>query len=182
MADVETLEAVASEDTGAVSSSLHVTTENIDYRTYGKLDEKGEPKDTAVRKQSADGETWKALEESGLTKLVENTFIWYTLQAEEGFSELVPDADQRLAIINKGLTSIQTATANQTMGKWDKESASFVTNGETIDLREAINEPINKRNMSPVQKAAAQFKALSPDNKAQLMALLQAQLAQLQAS
>lgn len=179
---VDTIQGQQPEESAVNQNSLHVTTENIDYRTYGSLNEKGEPDKEVVRRQSADGETWKELESKGLVKLVENTFTWYTLQSEDGFAELVPDAEQRVAIINKGLNAIQTATANQTMVKWDKESASYVTNGETIDLREAINEPINRRNMTPVQKVASQLKALSVDQRTQLMQMLQAQLAQLQQS
>jgi hypothetical protein len=164
-------------DAPEVESSLHISKENITYRTYGTFDDKGLPTDTAVRRQSADGKTWEALEAAGKTRLVENTFVWYTLLDEAGFAELILDPEQRLAIINKGLNSIQTAAANQTQADFDKDSNQYVTNEQTIDLRDVLNEPIQKRNLSPVQKMQGMIKSLSADQIALLMAQLQAQAA-----
>ena len=79
------------------TSSANVTKENIIYRTYGSLDEKGQPVGAAVRRQSQDGAVWEQMEKDGKTRLCENTYIWYTLTNEEGFTDLVPDAYQRLA-------------------------------------------------------------------------------------
>ena len=151
-------------------SSVNVTKENIIYRTYGLLDEKGLPTDTAVRRQSADGKVWEELEKAGKTRLVENTYIWYTLTNEEGFADLVPEADQRLAIINKGINALQTAAANQTQVEFDKEAGQYVTNDQIVDLIEAINAPISKRGQSPLQKALGSLKTLSANDKAQALA------------
>ena len=151
-------------------SSVNVTKENIIYRTYGLLDEKGLPTDTAVRRQSADGKVWEELEKAGKTRLVENTYIWYTLTNEEGFADLVPEADQRFAIINKGINALQTAAANQTQVEFDKEAGQYVTNDQIVDLIEAINAPISKRGQSPLQKALGSLKTLSANDKAQALA------------
>ena len=152
------------------TSSANVTKENIIYRTYGSLDDKGQPVGTAVRRQSQDGSVWEQMEKDGKTRLVENTFIWYTLTNEEGFSDLVPDADQRLAIINKGINALQTARANQTQVDFDKEAGQYVTNDQIVDLIDAINEPISKRGQSPLQKALGTLKTLNAADKAQALA------------
>jgi hypothetical protein len=172
--EIEITDAIPVEST--TESSLHISKENIIYRTYGSLDEKGLPVGTAVRRQSADGKVWEEMEKAGKTRLVENTFIWYTLLDEAGFGELVPDAEQRLAIINKGINALQTAAANQTQVDFDKEAGQYTTNDELIDLRDAINEPISKRGQSPLQKASNVIKSLSPEMQAQLLAQLMAQL------
>lgn len=152
------------------ASSANVTKENIIYRTYGSLDDKGQPVGTAVRRQSQDGSVWEQMEKDGKTRLVENTFIWYTLTNEEGFADLVPDADQRLAIINKGINALQTARANQTQVDFDKEAGQYVTNDQVVDLIDAINEPISKRGQSPLQKALGTLKTLNAADKAQALA------------
>ena len=152
------------------TSSANVTKENIIYRTYGLLDEKGQPVGAAVRRQSQDGAVWEQMEKDGKTRLCENTYIWYTLTNEEGFTDLVPDADQRLAIINKGINALQTARANQTQADFDKEAGQYVTNDQIVDLIDAINEPISKRGQSPLQKALGTLKTLNATDKAQALA------------
>ena len=152
------------------TSSANVTKENIVYRTYGSLDDKGQPIGTAVRRQSQDGSVWEQMEKDGKTRLVENTFIWYTLTNEEGFADLVPDADQRLAIINKGINALQTARANQTQADFDKEAGQYVTSDQIVDLIDVINEPISKRGQSPLQKALGTLKTLNAADKAQALA------------
>jgi hypothetical protein len=152
------------------TSSANVTKENIIYRTYGTLDEKGQPVGAAVRRQSQDGAVWEQMEKDGKTRLCENTYIWYTLTNEEGFADLVPDMDQRLAIINKGINALQTARANQTQADFDKEAGQYVTNDQIVDLIDAINEPISKRGQSPLQKALGTLKTLNAADKAQALA------------
>ncbi len=168
----EALSVVETPAPATTDSSVNISKENIIYRTYGLLDEKGLPTQTAVRRQSADGSVWEELEKAGKTRLVENTYIWYTLLNEEGFADLVPDADQRLAIINKGINALQTAAANQTQVDFDKEAGQYTTNDQTVDLIDAINTAISKRGQNPLQKALGNVKTLSAADKAAFMAAL----------
>ena len=167
-----------SDDVATGANPLHVSSESVSYRTYGSYGDDGKIKGAKVRRQSNDGKVWAALEEAKETNLAENSYVWYTLLDEAGFSELVPSPDQRLAIINKGLNALQTAYANQTQSETNEDNTEYVTNGQIIDLREAINEPINKRSQSPVQKLTNQFSALSTEQQLQLIAQLQRAIAQ----
>lgn len=161
----------------SAQNSLHVSTENVTYRTYGSYGEDGKIKSAKVRRQSSDGKVWEALERAGETNLAENTFVWYTLLDEEGFVALVPSPEQRLAILNKGLNAIQTAEANQTQAETNEDNTEYVTNGQTIDLHEAINEPINKRGLTTMQKLANQLSGCSIMEQLQLIAQLQRDIA-----
>jgi hypothetical protein len=176
----------------AAASSVGVTVETKAYRTYGVLDEKGNP--SAVKKdkdgvtktidepiiaqQTADGKSWARFEEDGNTKLSENNFKFYTVETIDGFLELITDDTLRIYYINRGLTAVQTAKANQYQKEFDESTKEFVYSDETIDMRDLLNEAPKRAKLSDVQKVARDVSALAPEERDKLIALLLAQLGQ----
>lgn len=205
--ELEVSEAVAS---SVDSTSEHVSTTLVEYRTYGAYDDKlrikgakktkvkngdgsvsevlevtGNP---AVLSQTQTGKNWENAEAAGATVLNRNQFKFYTLTDSKGLETLVPDEKQRLYIIQKGLDAIQTAAANrmqtETEEKKDKENDPDVLayNDETIDLRDAINKPPEKKNLTDEEKFARAISVVNPDKLADLINQLKARLEQQVAS
>ena len=143
-------------------SSAHLTVSSTVYRSYGVFDENGKAKGVKSASPSVMSETntkdnWKKAEEAGATVLNENQFKFYTLTDLAGFVDLVPSETQRLYIVQKGIDALQTAAANAYQSEFVKKVSKdepdvYVYNGETIDLREDINEPPQRRNISPEEK------------------------------
>ena len=176
-----------------VSSSVDtqnpsISTTMVEYRTYGQVDAKGnfvgvgEAKNPSVLSQTATGKNWEAAQKAGATALNTNQFKFYSLSDESALETLVPDYKQRLYIIQKGLDAIQTAAANrlqtELQEKKDKDEADqFMYNDETIDLREAINRPPEKKNLTPMEKFERALGVIPQDQLAAFMAELQAKIA-----
>ena len=169
-------------------SSVHITTNSVTYRTYGVFDEKGQVKgvktaNPSVLSQTATGKNWDEAEKNGATRLNENAFKFYTLNDIAGFETLIPSPEQRLYIVQKGIDAVQTAAANaaQTEMK-DKASKDdpdeFFYDGETIDLREALNTPPKRKNLSDEDKFMKAVGVLNPDK---VLAMLEAYKRQLEA-
>lgn len=192
MSDSNVLDTVeAQSSANEVSSTKNVSIDTRTYRTYGIIVEgvtpdKNEykalgPKNSEgaqktlesplYRQQTADGKAWENAEAAGNTKLSENNFLFYTLEAEEGFAELVPDSEQRLYIIQRGITAIQTAKANQLQAEVS-DNGEFKYNGDTIDLREELNAPPKRTKLSEIGKISRDLEALSPEKRNEIMALL----------
>jgi hypothetical protein len=125
------------------------------------LNEKGEIDTLNAKAESANQQSWKKLEASGATQWNENEFIRYVVHSEDGFNMLVPDPTQRVYIIQAGLSYIQNSKANGLMverKEGDEQSPAY--NGETIDLREYINEPPTKRALTDQQKLERLVKSM----------------------
>jgi hypothetical protein len=153
--------------TDVENSSANLTTEVVTYRTYGAFDANsqatgvkedgslgGKP---SVQSQSNDGKNWTAAEKRGAVVLNENAYRFYKLQNLEGFETLVPDSEQRLYIVQKGIDAIQTAAANRKQVELQEKNSKddpdvFAYNNETIDLRDDINTPPQRRNLTDEQK------------------------------
>ena len=143
-----------------------LSTEKVTYRGYAKLNDKGEIDTLNAKAESANQQSWKKLEASGAVQWNENEFIRYIVHTEEGFSLLVKDPAQRVYIIQAGLSYIQNSKANGLMvERKEGDETSPAYNGETIDLREAINEPPTKRALTDQQKLERLVKSmgLNPD-------------------
>ena len=189
---VESTETVST-STDASDSSVGVTVESKAYRTYGVLDEKGNPtaqkkdaegvikplSEPIISQQTADGKAWKKFEDDGNTKLTENIYKFYTVETIEGFTELITDPVQQIYYINRGLTAVQTAKANQIQKEFDETTKEFLHNDETIDMRDLLNEAPKRSKMTETQKIARDVSNLDPEEQkkliANLLALLQAQ-------
>jgi hypothetical protein len=192
---VEVIDAVTADATSTeapvASSTKNVSVETRTYRSYGVVvtDDKGKEVFKALgekdangvakilpspvyRQSTADGKAWKSAEDAGNLKLSENNFLFYTLENEEGFAELVPDAEQRLYILNKGLSALQTQKANQKQAELTEDETAFAYNDETIDLRDAVNESPKKKNLTGLQKISRDLDGLSEADRLKLMELL----------
>lgn len=144
-----------SENTG------NVTFENITYRGYVKLNDKGEIDTLVAKAEVANQTNWRKLEAAGYQLWNENEFKKYIVQSDDGFKLLVPDEAQRLYIIQAGLNYIQNSKANAYMverKEGDDNSPKY--NSEPIDLKEAINDPPSKRALSDSQKMERLMKSM----------------------
>ena len=188
---------VSEEVSSSVDTSLsNVTSSLITYRTYGAVDEKGfytgAKKDKAgvlvldgnpaVLSETQTHKNWEAAEAGGATILNQNQFKFYTLSDESAFSTLVPDSTQRLYIVQKGLDALQTAAANriqtETQEKKSKEDPDvYMYNEEVVDLREAINKPPEKKNLTPMEKFSRAIAGIDPSELAAMVAQLSAKIA-----
>lgn len=151
---------ITTQHNGADNSGS-LSTEKVTYRAYAKLTEKGEIDTLVAKAESANQSNWKKLEASGSTMWSENEFIKYIVQSDDGFKLLVPDEQQRLYIVQAGLNYIQNSKANSLMlERKEGDENSPASNGITIDLKEAINEPPSKRALTDQQKLERLVKSM----------------------
>jgi len=185
----EVIDDKVSQSEAAEGSSANITTDSVKFRTYGAYDSEGKPVGVdeegkltkgkpSTTKETNDGKAWATQEKNGATLLSENEYRWYNLLHEEGFTDLVPDPEQRLYIIQKGLDQLQTAAVNAAQNEVDDNSKQLANNGITIDLREAINTPPSRRVLTDEQKF---LKTINAIGKEKAIGLLEALKAQLQA-
>lgn len=156
-----------------------LSTETVTYRGFAKFDDKGKIEDLNAKAESNQkdpktgvAKNWAVMADKGYTDFNENEFIRYTVKSEEGFSLLVPDEQQRLYIIQSGLNYIQNSKANAFMVEVEEDGITPTSNGKTIDLKEAINEPPSKRSLSPQEKLLKTINAMGLP-KEQVLALFQ---------
>ncbi|HEY4799520.1 MAG TPA: hypothetical protein VII99_10630 [Bacteroidia bacterium] len=159
-------------------SSGALSQEKVTYRGYAKLDDKGIITDFQAKQESAKNAAWEKLEKGGYTLLNTVEFIKYTVNSDEGFKLLITDETQRLYIVQAGLNYLQNSKANGYMaerqeGAGNENNPAY--NDQTIDLREAINEPPSKRALTDQQKLERLVKqmGLSPDQMSLMFAELQ---------
>jgi hypothetical protein len=178
----------ATADAPAESSSANITTDTIKFKTYGAFDAEGNPvgvdedgKPTkskpSTSRETKDNKTWASQEKNGATLLVENDYRWYNLLSMDGVSDLVPDPEQQLYIFQKGLDQLQTAAVNATQIEFDPVTKQFVTNGVTVDLRDAINTPPSRRVLTDEQKLLKTISAIGREKAVAILEALKAQLA-----
>ena len=153
------LPALAEDTQGALS------TDKTTYKGFAKFNAEGniEGKINAKAETKADvQEGWNKLLASGSVEWNQNEFIRYVVHTIEGFNMLVPDKNQQVYVIQAGLNYIQNAKANKLMVEQQDapNENSPVHNGETIDLREYINEPPEKRSLTDRQKLDRLIKSM----------------------
>jgi hypothetical protein len=164
----------------STESTAHLTVSSTVYRTYGVFDETGKAKGVKNANPSVLSETqtkknWEEAEKAGATVLNENQYKFYTLTDVAGFETLIPSKEQQLYIIQKGIDAVQTAAANAFQTELKEKKAKedpdeYEYNGDTIDLREALNTPPKRKNLSDEEKF---MKALSVLNQDKVMAMLE---------
>jgi len=155
--------------------------EKVTYRTYVKLNDKGEIEEKNSKQEASaknkDGlaKNWEKLEEKGYTVWNENEFLKYTVNSVAGFNELVPDEEQRVYIIQAGLNYVQNAKANVKMTETvEGDDNTPAYNGRTIDLKDEINKEPSKRSLTDLQKVERTLKGmnLSAEEFRNMMAIL----------
>lgn len=147
------------ETTDQAVSSGSLSTEKVTYRGYAKYNEKGEvdvfnAKAESAQKDEKTGvpKNWQTLADKGYTQHNENEFVRYSVKSEAGFHLLVPSEEQRVYVIQAGLNYIQNSKANGYMAELEEDKTTPSHNNETIDLKDAINEPPSKRSLTPQEK------------------------------
>jgi hypothetical protein len=187
MADVNVME-----QAGALSQ------ERLTYRKFVKLGTDAEGK-TVIEKKAVKSESdkkepeklddgtvnphagvavsWTGPAKDGLSLFNENEFIRYQVKTWAGAETLVPEESQRVYIFQYGLNAIQTARAIGYMDEL-KENESEPTpahDGETIDLKDAINETPQRRATTDVDKLIKQLTAMGipADKQVEFLKLLQ---------
>ena len=174
------------------TSSANINTNLTTYRQYGEFDEKGQAKGKGSPKPAILSETqtkknWEGQEKDGAVILTENAFKFYTVTAaskdelHQAMDTLVPDAAQQTYIFQKGLDAIQSAAANKLMAEVaDKTSKDdpdvFTYNGDTIDLRDAINTPPQKKFLTEEEKFMRAISVLDPSKVAAMLEQLKRNL------
>jgi pyruvate/oxaloacetate carboxyltransferase len=164
----------------AAVESGSLGTQKVTSRAYIKISDKGEIEDiqakaeTEAKNDKGLSVNWARMEEKGWTQFNENEFIRYIVKDQAGFEALVADPAQRIRIIQAGVDYIQNSRANamskeikEGTGGKDEPTAEPAYNGETIDLKEAINTQIEKRSVDQWEKLRRQLAAMGLDEAAQ---------------
>lgn len=178
-------------DINSAVESGSLSTEKSTYRAYVKLNDKGEvaeivaKSESGARAKDAAGKelglaaNWHKLEAAGYQQLNENEVIRYSVKDMAGFTTLIPDVDQQMYVIQSGINYIQNAKANALSlelqeGTGDKGVAPAPAyNNETIDLREALNAPPQKKSLTPIEKMLRALSGLGLDDDATNALLLE---------
>jgi|SRR5215472_4273018 len=164
---------------GATGNSVtdNLTVEKVTYKGFAKWDEEGKIKAYNAKQESAKNEAWKNLEDAGYKLFNEIEFLKYIVHSEAGFTELVPDEEQRVYIIQAGLNYVQNAKASNVMSeRADDNELQPKYNNTTFDLREKINEEPKKRVLTDFQKIERLLGTItaSKDEKSAILAALMA--------
>lgn len=145
------------------SNTMAITTNNETYRVYVKPDKEGkiDPKETKFVTAGKDGKTWKELDEdSSYTLMLEQTVREYKANSIDGIKSLIPDEEEIVAIFNAGLNakSDRKIKAELTAITEDGKSLEFDP-VELFDSLDLIQEPTQRKNLTPVEKATRQIRA-----------------------
>jgi hypothetical protein len=179
-------------------SSMHITTSPVTYRNYGAFDADGKAKGVKkTKKKDAEGKefeevvfeglpsvlsetatkkNWDEAEKRGAILLTENEYKFYSLSDLSAFESLIPSAEQRLYVIQRGMDVIQNAAVAAFQTKLEEKNSKddpdvYVYNGDTVDLREALNTPPQRKNLSDEEKF---MKAVGSIPQEKLLAMLAA--------
>lgn len=140
----------------------------------------GTPKHKLVlRAVSRESEIKEALEafEKGEIQFQQQSFSFDKAGTLAGITEVIKDPEEALAIFNAGLkVRFNTKVVSLLTGTDDEGNPDFQFVEGNYDMRAAMNEPSQKRNLSPMDKATKTLTALpgvTPEKLAQIMALLQ---------
>jgi hypothetical protein len=181
--------------------AVPLSTENVEYRVYVKLDKEGSP----VREKDKDGKPGEVIREVKLATQKDPNFAKYEaandktadpadgtkMEWEAGQTIAKPkfgsieafekyfDDDPELAmyIVNLGVNSRFSTVVPKALGDTVEDGTLKFPFSETVfDPRELLTAEIQRRNLSPVEKATRDLKKLTASgvSAADLIAMLQA--------
>jgi len=85
--------------------------------------------------------------------LIEQTFGYMKPTSPEGFAVAIPDPDEQVIIFNAGLASRFRSKAAQLLkGLDDDGNPAFQPVEGTYDMQSVLNEPLQRRNLTPAEK------------------------------
>ena len=114
--------------------------------------------------------------------LIEQTFGYLKPLTVAGFAEAIPDEDERVVIFQAGLKQRFMSKSAQVLKALDEEgNPEFQPVEGTFDMQEKLNEPLQRRNLSPMDKLAKAVSGVipgvTPEQLAAFIASVQAQKA-----
>jgi len=156
-------------------AALPVKNENVNFAVVVKLDEQS--KITAVRHTSSEKDiaTLESPEYKGTETIAfKQTVIKPSAGTLEGFEQLIPDADERLSIINKGLSAKFNQKIRTTLIEQDEAgNLAFQPVEPTYDGTPLVQAASERVSASPTDKAIKMLGSLSQQILAQFAAINQ---------
>jgi hypothetical protein len=157
-------------------AAMPVKYETINFAVVVKTDEQG--KITAVRHTSSEKEIteltsseYKGAEVVAFQQPVRKP----SLGSIAGFAELVPDEDERLSIVNKGIGAKFNQKIRTTLIELDNEgNLAFQPTDAVYDATQLIQEETQRKVMSQEDKAMKVLAGLPADKLAALLASFRA--------
>jgi len=146
-------------------SAMPVKNEILNFAVIVKLDETGK----IVKVRHSSNEKAIAEVESGANKESEviafkQAVISPTVGTLDGFAELVPDAEERLNIINRGIGAKFNQKIRTTLIEQDEAgNLAFQPVEPTFDATYLVAAAAERQNMSPTDKAMKVLGALDPE-------------------
>jgi len=166
--------------TTATIVDVDVKPELITYGLYqvstpDGTDADGQPKfKTELKATSKDTEIEKA--RAAGTLIHEQTFGYDKAATVAGIAQVIKDAEEASAIFNAGLKTRLNSRVTALLTATDEEgNPTFVPVDGTYDVRDLLNEAAQRRNLSPIEKAAKTLAGL-PNMSPELLATLLAQV------
>lgn len=158
-----------------------IKNENINFAVVVTTDEEGKILPKTVRHTSsvADINTLKGIDKDGKPSpyagkeqiAFEQTVVKPSVGTEAGFVELIPDAEVRLDIINKGIAAKFNQKIRTTLIELDSDgNLAFQPVEPTYDATSLVQAPSERVTLSPVDRALKALGGLSPDALAAVMA------------
>ena len=146
-------------------SAMPVKNEIVNFAVIVKLDDNG--KIVKVRHSSnekAIAEVQIGANKDGETVAFMQPVISPSVGTIDGFAELVPDAEERLNIINKGIGAKFNQKIRTTLIELDNEgNLAFQPVEPTFDATYLVAAAAERVNMSPTDKAMKVLGALDPE-------------------
>jgi hypothetical protein len=166
------------------STDIAIKPENIEYKVYVKLDGEGK----VIEKETVYSSSAKQIEkldaevakpDASIVLAKAQTVKTYKVGSIEGLRELIGDEEEAVNIINRGLAQKFNQKISEYLTDFDSTKQAFVNDqtDEVFDSKELLQEPTQRRNLSPTEKLAKAVKNAGFD-EATILALL----ASLQAS
>lgn len=143
---------------GKISKVRHTSSEK-DINELKGIDKDGKPAPYTGKEQIA----------------FEQSVISYRLADLKSFEELIPDGDERLNIINKGIGSKFNQKIRTLLIEQDEAgNLAFQPVEPTYDALSLVQEPAQRVNQTPMERALKTLSGLDPQMLAAVMAQLQA--------
>ena len=156
-----------------LSSDVAIKGENLTYRRFAFVDAEGkiDPAKTKLSSSDKTIETLKENKEYGLAG--EFTVKSYSVGSLEGFKELIPDEEEQVNIINRGIAAKFNAKISPMLKEFDETSNQFVFS-ETADVVETIDmlREVTNRKLGAQEKAIKTIAALNGFSEEQIRAAL----------
>ena len=149
------------------TAGVQISSSNETYRVYGKTNADGKIVEVKVVTAGKDNATWNKLEAEGWQQSFEQTAREYQARTLDGAKTLVPDEEELVNIFNAGLAAKSDRKLKALFSELTDDEKDFkFTPVEVYDTQELIQEPTQKKNLTPEDKALRQvrlaIKTLNP--------------------